>query len=78
MKKEMIARAWTDPEYRSRLSAEEQADVPESPVGTYEVDPTMLEAVVGGNHNRRNSGGRICTLSAECRRNHRSCNPFFG
>ncbi|MFY0563511.1 mersacidin/lichenicidin family type 2 lantibiotic [Archangium lansingense] len=31
--KEMIIRAWKDPQYRASLSTEERAALPESPVG---------------------------------------------
>lgn len=50
MKKEMIVRAWKDPEYRSRLSPEERASLPESPSGRAltELDEADLLGAVGG------------------------------
>jgi mersacidin/lichenicidin family type 2 lantibiotic len=50
MKKEMIVRAWKDPEYRSRLSPEERAALPESPSGRAltELDEADLLGAVGG------------------------------
>jgi mersacidin/lichenicidin family type 2 lantibiotic len=66
-REEMIARAWRDPAYRASLSAEELAQLPENPVGAYEVDSTMLESVVGGAAAKpARSAGWFCSVSAEC------------
>jgi mersacidin/lichenicidin family type 2 lantibiotic len=50
MKKEMIIRAWKDPEYRASLTAEERAALPESPSGRSmtELDEAELHGAVGG------------------------------
>jgi mersacidin/lichenicidin family type 2 lantibiotic len=43
-----IIRAWKDARYRSSLSAEERAAMPENPAGSIELDEEELDAVVGG------------------------------
>jgi len=43
-----IARAWKDEEYRESLSPEQQALVPENPVGLVEVTAEDLAVVMGG------------------------------
>ena len=48
MKKADIVRAWKDEDYRLGLSAEEQAALPDSPVGTVELSDLDLEDVAGG------------------------------
>jgi mersacidin/lichenicidin family type 2 lantibiotic len=50
MKKEMVIRAWKDPEYRARLSAEDRAALPESPAGSSlsELGAEVLGSIVGG------------------------------
>jgi mersacidin/lichenicidin family type 2 lantibiotic len=50
MKKEMIVRAWKDPEYRAHLSEEQRAELPESPSGwsIAELGNAELAAVHGG------------------------------
>lgn len=50
MKKEMILRAWKDPEYRASLSTEQRAELPENPAGKAltELDTADLEQVTGG------------------------------
>jgi mersacidin/lichenicidin family type 2 lantibiotic len=54
MKKEMIIRAWKDPEYRARLSSEERAALPESPSGRAltELEESELLGAVGGRRAR--------------------------
>jgi mersacidin/lichenicidin family type 2 lantibiotic len=50
MKKEVIVRAWKDPEYRASLSPEERATLPECPSGRSMTDlgeDELLE-IVGG------------------------------
>jgi len=48
--KDMIIRAWKDPEYRTSLSAEERAALPESPAGqsVAELGEAELGVAVGG------------------------------
>ncbi len=50
MKKDLIIRAWKDPEYRARLSPEERASFPASPCGRAltELDETELLGITGG------------------------------
>jgi mersacidin/lichenicidin family type 2 lantibiotic len=43
-----IIRAWKDARYRSSLSAEEQALLPEHPAGSIELDEDELNTVIGG------------------------------
>ncbi|WNG37698.1 mersacidin/lichenicidin family type 2 lantibiotic [Archangium minus] len=52
MKKEMIVRAWKDPEYRAHLSEEQRAALPESPSGRSlaELGEAELADIFGGNH----------------------------
>lgn len=50
MNREMIIRAWKDPDYRASLNAEERAALPESPSGKplTELGDSELEGVSGG------------------------------
>ncbi|HLM42913.1 MAG TPA: mersacidin/lichenicidin family type 2 lantibiotic [Myxococcaceae bacterium] len=50
MKKDLIIRAWKDPEFRAQLSREERQALPESPAGhsLMEMDESHLADVVGG------------------------------
>jgi mersacidin/lichenicidin family type 2 lantibiotic len=50
MKKDMIIRAWKDPQFRAGLSAEERAALPECPAGKplTDLDEGSLADVVGG------------------------------
>ncbi len=43
-----IVRAWKDAQYRQSLSAEQQALLPENPVGDFELTEDELDAVNGG------------------------------
>ncbi len=43
-----IVRAWKDASYRQSLSAEQQALLPENPVGDFELTEAELDAVNGG------------------------------
>ena len=43
-----IIRAWEDQEFRSRLSAEELAVLPDNPAGAIELTDAELGGVVGG------------------------------
>jgi mersacidin/lichenicidin family type 2 lantibiotic len=50
MDTQLIIRAWKDPEFRARLSAEQRASLPDSPAGTpvTELDEEALRDSVGG------------------------------
>jgi mersacidin/lichenicidin family type 2 lantibiotic len=50
MKKELIVRAWKDPEFRARLTDRERAALPESPSGRSltELDESELLEISGG------------------------------
>jgi mersacidin/lichenicidin family type 2 lantibiotic len=67
MKKEMIVRAWRDPEYRSSLSTEQRATLPDHPSGKSlpELDEADLGLALGGwiDPETRWSG---CTKKLEC------------
>jgi mersacidin/lichenicidin family type 2 lantibiotic len=59
-----IVRAWKDDLYRQGLTLEEQALVPESPIGEFELSDADLEMIYGGsgchheaNHHEGNHGG---------------------
>ena len=43
-----LIRAWTDPEYRESLSAQDRAAIPVNPAGPSPLGNTAAEAVVGG------------------------------
>jgi mersacidin/lichenicidin family type 2 lantibiotic len=50
MDTQLIIRAWKDPEFRARLSAEQRASLPDSPSGTpvTELDEEALRDIIGG------------------------------
>lgn len=50
MKTDLIVRAWKDPEFRARLSAEERAALPDSPSGKplTELGEEALHQIIGG------------------------------
>lgn len=50
MKKDLIIRAWKDPEFRAQLTSAEREALPESPAGhsLAELDESHLADVVGG------------------------------
>ncbi|KFE68191.1 hypothetical protein DB31_7428 [Hyalangium minutum] len=50
MKTDLIVRAWKDPEFRARLSAQERAALPDSPSGKplTELDEEALHEITGG------------------------------
>jgi mersacidin/lichenicidin family type 2 lantibiotic len=50
MDTDLIIRAWKDPEFRARLSAEQRAFLPESPSGKpmTELDDAELVEITGG------------------------------
>ena len=47
MSVDRIIRAWEDPEFRSSLSEDELASLPEHPAGSIELTDAELSAVVG-------------------------------
>ena len=49
-------RAWEDPEFRSSLSAEDLAALPESPVGAIELTDAELGAVMGSDQSGNSVG----------------------
>jgi mersacidin/lichenicidin family type 2 lantibiotic len=50
MNTDLIIRAWKDPEFRARLSAEQRASLPDSPSGKpmTELDEEELSEITGG------------------------------
>ncbi len=42
-----VVRAWKDAHYRQSLTAEQQAQLPQSPVGEFELTQAELEAISG-------------------------------
>ena len=49
MKKKIdVVRAWRDEEYRSSLSAEERASLPENPAGLATISDETLRSITGG------------------------------
>jgi len=48
MKKNDVIRAWRDEEYRSSLSEQELAALPEHPAGILAVDDEVLQNITGG------------------------------
>jgi mersacidin/lichenicidin family type 2 lantibiotic len=55
-------RAWEDPEFRSTLSAEELAGLPEHPAGAIELTDAELGGVVGADQ----SGGSVGCNTKTC------------
>lgn len=47
MSKADIVRAWKDPFYRSRLTAEERAQLPDHPSALVELDDEQLHSISG-------------------------------
>jgi mersacidin/lichenicidin family type 2 lantibiotic len=43
-----IVRAWKDPDYRARLTAQERESLPAHPAGLMELDEADLDHVAGG------------------------------
>ena len=58
-----IVRAWEDPEYRSGLTAEELATLPEHPAGGIELTDAELGHVMGGAQSGASTGcnTKTCT-----------------
>ena len=56
-----IIRAWKDPQYWERLSAEQRELLPPHPAGLVELDDAYLDAVAGG----RPAPG-MCSLGFRC------------
>jgi mersacidin/lichenicidin family type 2 lantibiotic len=59
-----IVRAWKDASYRASLSAEEQAMLPESPAGEYELSDVDLEFAYGARHSGSGGGGTQVILNS--------------
>jgi mersacidin/lichenicidin family type 2 lantibiotic len=70
---EKIIRAWEDPEYRSSLSAEDLAGLPDNPAGAIELTDAELGAVLGADQ----SGNSVGCNSKKCTRGN-SANPCRG
>jgi len=70
MNTELIIRAWKDPEFRARLSAEQRASLPDSPSGEpmTELDEETLHEIVGGLWPKTIGGNTGCTgpVQATC------------
>jgi mersacidin/lichenicidin family type 2 lantibiotic len=58
-----IVRAWKDEEYRSSLSAEQQALLPANPAGELELSDADLEAVHGAHGGFLNTQALLCVQS---------------
>jgi mersacidin/lichenicidin family type 2 lantibiotic len=54
-----IVQAWKNDAYRASLSAEEQAMLPESPAGEYELSDADLEVVYGAHHSGSGGGTQV-------------------
>lgn len=84
MSPENIIRAWKDEEYRNSLSEEQQAQLPENPVGLIELGDTDMESITGGDLSIIDLPGKLkprtwswftCSL---CTRRPTTCNrPIF-
>jgi mersacidin/lichenicidin family type 2 lantibiotic len=63
MDTDLIIRAWKDPEFRSRLSAEQRASLPDSPSGKpmTELDDADLQEITGGLLPKELGPGTGCT-----------------
>jgi mersacidin/lichenicidin family type 2 lantibiotic len=64
MKLDMI-RAWKDEAYRGSLSQEQQALLPDNPVGTIELNDADLEIVYGGGQSNSKSGDCL-SMTGSC------------
>jgi mersacidin/lichenicidin family type 2 lantibiotic len=69
MKFDMI-RAWKDEAYRSSLSQEQQALLPENPVGSIELNDAELEIAYGGGQSDSKSGDCFSAMG--------NCNSVWG
>lgn len=50
MLRDRIIRAWKDPEYRTALSEEDRAELPENPAGAIELTDEELDLATGGQY----------------------------
>ena len=66
MKRENIIRAWRDEAYRLSLSDAERALLPESPVGSIELDDAALGGAAGGMRPMYSPAVTYCTWCAGC------------
>jgi mersacidin/lichenicidin family type 2 lantibiotic len=60
-----IVRAWKDESYRASLSPEEQALLPENPVGGLELSDVELETVHGASHSGNKSYNTFATTCTQ-------------
>lgn len=70
-----IIRAWKDSRYRGSLSSEEQAMLPENPVGQLELTDDELKAVSGG---QALTGGGVNSLAVGCASQQGTCQSLQG
>jgi mersacidin/lichenicidin family type 2 lantibiotic len=61
MNSDTIVRAWEDDEYRSKLSPEEQAQLPSNPAGLTELNDDELRQIQGGFN--PSDGGGLTTIT---------------
>ena len=66
-------RAWEDPEFRSSLSAEDLAALPESPVGAIELTDAELGAVMGSAQSGQSVGCNTKTCVSTRGNSERPC-----
>jgi mersacidin/lichenicidin family type 2 lantibiotic len=59
-----VVRAWKDATYRASLSAEEQALLPASPAGEFELSEADLEAVQGADGGGQNNMNSLATTGS--------------
>jgi mersacidin/lichenicidin family type 2 lantibiotic len=70
-----IIRAWSDPEYRSSLTAADLAGLPESPVGAIELTDAELSQVVGAAQSGNSVGCNTKTCVTSRGNSNQPCNP---
>ena len=69
MSVEQIVKAWKSPDFRSSLTEEEAATIPDNPAGAVaqELDETELALIAGGGGKYICGCGNICSITTECR-----------
>ena len=70
-----MIRAWEDPEYRSSLSSDELAALPDSPVGAIELTDAELGAVLGAAQSGTSVGCNTKTCVTSRGNSGNPCNP---
>jgi mersacidin/lichenicidin family type 2 lantibiotic len=63
---EHIVNAWRNEEYRDRLSTEERALLPESPIGEIDLSESELQDVAGGSDTAFACGVTIAVTATLC------------